>query len=321
MADIINLNAGPSQDVGPYDARQLARAEQRRARTAKPAQVTLASLRSGIAQLDHGIRLQSSELAKSWRKVRAGDAREHRSEFANRWYWAITVTLVALEVPLNISALKFLRMDSWLHEAAIALFVSGTFFLIAKFTAKMLRQRGWAKRAYREWALALVTNAVLLAALWQIAELRGMLAGNVAAGVTIFTLQIACYLGIVGFTFHHLDPDGDREQLTRLAAVQQQRLKQVWSARAALAEKHNAFRADVKQAIAEIEHDAAERCYEYREYNARHRTEAPPKYFARPITSALFRPLDFGDPVDPHPRSINDIVMPAFSKENGDEAE
>jgi len=306
------------QPVGPYEARQLARAEQRRIRAAKARMAMLKGLHATVNRLDHSIRHHESELATTRDKIRDGDAREHRSEFNGRVYWALIAALLLLEVPLNMAALDFLRRPQ-IESLGMALFIGAVTALAAKFTGRVLRQKAWSDRAFRDWGLAVVFNLAFALAIWKVAELRGQLAGNASAGVTVLALQFVGYAAMVGFTFAHVDPDGTREQLTRLEAVQQQRLDSLWRERGRIADAYNKALADAQLSLAEIEHDAVERLMEYRDHNMHRRTETAPDYFRRPVTRALFHPIDFGAPLDAHPREIGEVIRHTTYKEDEDE--
>jgi hypothetical protein len=305
------------QPVGAYEARQLARAEQRRARAAKSTLATLKGLHATINQLDHGIRHHERELAVTRGKIADRDAREHRSELSGRVYGLLIAILLLLEVPLNMAALDFLRRPQ-LESLGMALFVGGVTALAAKFTGRVLRQATWDGQGIRAWAMALIFNVAIVLAIWRVAELRGRLAGNPSAGVTVMALQFAGYVAVVGFTFAHLDPNPTREQLTRLLAIQEQRLDRLWRERGQLANRYNKALADAELTLAEIEHDAVERVMEYRDHNMRRRSAPTPEYFRRAVTQASFHPINLGTPLDDHPRTIGE-VMGHTNQENENE--
>lgn len=302
------------QPVGPYEARQLASAEQRRVGAAKATKRILRGLDATVNKLNYNVRHLESELAATRAKIRDRDVREYRPEFSAKTYWLLVAGLLALEVPLNMAALDFLRQPES-HSLAIALFVGVVSALAAKFTGRVLRQKAWSDKAYRDWSLVALFNITFALAIWKIAELRGLLAGNASAGMTVAFLQIASYVAVVALSFIHIDPDGDREQLTRLAAVQDERLQQKWDQRVTVANRHNTELADGELKLADIEHDAIERLAEYRDCNMRRRTEPAPEYFRRPLTRALFEPIDLGKPLDAHPREIGEVIDEPF-KEN-----
>ena len=303
------------QPVCSYAARQLSRAEQRRVRAAKAATGTLKGLHATFNQLDHSIRHQEGELSATRAKIRDRDAREHRSEFSGRAYWSVIGILALLEVPLNTAALDFLRRPE-IESLGIALFIGAVTALAAKFTGRILRQNAWRDQAFRDWGMALVFNFIFVFAIFKVAELRGLLAGNASAGTTVLALQLVGYAAMVGFSYAHVDPDGAREQLTRLALAQELRLRRVWGNRGNIAGKYNKTLADTQLALADIEHDAIERVVEYRDYNMRHRNDAALEYFRRPVTRALFSPIDLGAPLDAHAREIGEVSRATPEEEN-----
>lgn len=303
------------QPVGPTNARYIARAEQERMREAKSARGTLAGLHATVNQLDESLKHLASVLAATRAKIGALDAHEFRPELKPRTYRLLTVGLVALEVPLNKLALDFLRLPE-VDSYIIAFFIALTTALAAKFTGRVLRQKAWRER---DWCLLLLYNVVFALAIWKIAELRGELAGNASAGVTVAVLQASAYLAVVALSFAHVDPDGRREQLTRLATVQDQRLQAHWDRRCRLANRYNTILAAAQHALAEIEHDCIERMLEHQEFNTRWRSEPAPEYFRRPLTRQLFEPIDLGEPLDAHPREIGEVIGQPNPKEEGND--
>lgn len=330
------------QPVGAYEARQLAGAEQRRVRAAKATKRVLRGLDATVNKLNYSIGHLETELAATRAKIHDRDAREFRSEFGHRTYWFLVAGLLALAMPLDMAAIDFLRLpDS--HSFAIALFIGVVTALAAKFTGRVVRQKGWRNQAYRDWALAAAVSVIYACVALAIAGLRHDLgeeaAHKIGAGVDpdmlrdlarqvsagkgaylVASLQVMSYVAVVAFSFIHTDPDGDREQLTLLAAVQDKRLQQKWNKRIGVANVHNTELADGELSLADIEHDAIERLAEYRDCNMRLRTEPTPEYFRRPLTRALFHPIDLGKPLDAHPREIGEVIgEPSKEHDNEDE--
>jgi hypothetical protein len=303
------------QPVSPSDARYIARTEQWRQRLAKSKRGMLARRRAAINQLDERIEHLASVLTATRAKIGALDAHEFRPELKPRTYRFLTAGLVLLETPLNKLALDFLRLaevDSYI----IAFFIALTTALAAKFTGRVLRQKAWRER---DWCLLVLYNVVFALAIWKIAELRGELAGNASAGATVAVLQAAAYLGVVALSFAHVDPDGRREQFTRLAAVQDQRLDAERDRRCRLASHYDTILAAAEHALAEMEHDCIERIVLYQEYNTRWRSEPAPEYFRRPLTRQLFEPIDLGEPLDAHPREIGEVIGQTNPEEEGND--
>jgi hypothetical protein len=345
MADTVTILAA-QQVVAPYEANLIAQAQQKRLAMARPATRTLAGLRASLNRVDHAL-AHAAEILAEARSAGPGN-RPYHADFSGVFYWAATIVILSLELALNKGAVEQLRMIP-LHAWATAAFVSMMNFLCAKGTARVLRRRPWLIGRHPEWILALVATTTIIGALYQLGLLRALdmagdaiqsgginisLGGSLAgggsaaapqAGVATPTspwafllLQADGYLAVMLLSFFQIDPDEERDQLSKRTRAAEKRLHELWTQRERLAILHNRTLAAANSDVEEIAHDLQERISQYRDSNMRARGAAElPAFFNFAVSSEVLKPIELGLMVDEHPRSIGTVV--ADEHEPGDE--
>ena len=184
--------------------------------------------------------------------------------------------------------------------------------LAAKTTARVVRQHLWAHGRWPEVAFAVLANGLLVWLLFEVAELRALLSGGGASSMANTLLQLGLYVTVAFVSLLQIPPCPVAEQrLARIGRLERKLHGEgtgLWPRRARLADRHNQALADAEARIREAEEDCAERIYQYRDANARARTDAAPPWFRNGIPASLFEPLDLGQPVDPPPASIDRVT-------------
>jgi hypothetical protein len=303
--------------VAPMEASFVAQAEQRRLSLAEPVAEQLAGLRSRVNKLDNAIESEARELNAAHERVNAHDQRRYEPEFATRTYWLSMLLLVAIEIPLNAAALDFARLAVWETFVVAAGFGLLNFFG-AKAVARVVRQKGWSDRAWRDWSIAACVVIALGFALVQFAQLRQLdpvLGGSARA---FLALQVTFFVTVAAVTYFHIDSDAEREQLHRRIASGKRRLNADWQQRAGLAKQYNARRARIELALDAIIHDTHDRIAQYRCGNLLRRPDAGPVWMSRAIPHGVFRAIELPPLIDEEPKAIREIISSTWSRKETD---
>lgn len=297
--------------VSPYEANLVAQAAQKRLGLARAAATRLASLRASLNRLDDRIGTAAAERARLANEARdAGDRPWHPPIPPALHAGAIFAIFVG-ELAVAKAAFDFLRqpeLESWLMAGSLALLL----LLAAKTTARVIRQHLWAHGRWPEVAFAVVANAIFVWLLFEVAQLRALLSGGGASAMANTLLQLGLYAAVAFVSLLQIPPCHKAEQrLARIARLDRQlhaTPQGLWHRRAKLADQHNMTLADALAGIRAVEEDCAERVYQYRDANARARTDETPAWFRNALPAAVFEPIDLGRPVDPHPAGIDAVT-------------
>lgn len=296
------------QRVSPWEAARLAEAQAQRMAEVGAAAPALFAVRSEINRLDDRIRELVEERTLAWRALRDTGARAFVPPFAPFVFWLLIGLMLLLEVPVNAAALDFLRLpqlESWM----LALFFGLANLVAAKTTARALRQGARLRGQHAEWAIAAAMNLVLLIAVWHVAELRSSALDGAATASAFVALQLLFYVAALFLSFQQTDPSPAAEQATRHLQRVSRALDGAWRRRARLAGRHNVALERLRARLHAIEHECLRALALHRETSASEGGGAAPDWHAEPLSSALFEPLDFGEPLDEHPAPIGALLQ------------
>lgn len=297
--------------VSPYEANLVAQAAQARLGIARAAATRLATLRASLNRLDDRIASTGAELARLRREAQDAGDRPWQPPIPPVLLWLAIALIFIGEMAIAKAAFDFLEqpeLESWLMAGSFALLL----LLAAKTTARVVRQHLWAHGRWPELIFAAVANAVILWLLLEVAGLRALLSEGGASSMANTLLQLGLYVAVGFVSLLQVPPCPQAEQrLARIARLDR-RLHGaphgLWPRRARLADRHNAALADAEARIREAEEDCAVRVYQYRDANARARSDAAPAWFRTPLPAGVFEPIDLGRPVDPHPLPIDRVA-------------
>ena len=323
MSDDTKDLFSPTQKVvghhicAPYEVNLVAQAEQRRIAIAEPTVGLLDGLRSGVNQFDGEIEGEARELNAAWERVNTHDRRKYEPEFSTRTYWLSMLLLVAIEIPLNAAALDFARLAVWETYVVAAGFGLLNFFG-AKAVARVLRQKSWSDRAWRDWTIAVCVVVALAFALIQFAALRHLDPVLGSSALAFLALQVTFFVTVAAVSHFHIDPDADREQLHRRIAGGTRRFRAAWKQRASLAKQYNARRSRTELTLEAIIHDCHERVAQYRDGNLLARSGEAPGFMNHALPNGVFRRIELPPLIDEEPRAIREIISTTWNRKETD---
>lgn len=312
VVDFWRYHVNGHQAVAPYEWNVIEGTNQRRLRVAEQAGAGLAQGRSEINRIDHALAQFSGELDRARTALRSEGEDEYQAPHGSRYYIAMLSLLALLEIPVNASALDFLRLLAW-ESYMLAGFLSITNLIIARGSARILRQS--AKNSWRDWTMFGVTNLALFLALYGVGQLRGDLISSqtgqvsgIGIGMTFFLLQVIFYLGAGLLSYFQTPPVVVVEQLAKRISNLRTKLNERWRIRAEMAARYNVILHRAQKSMETMEHDCFQRIAQYRDGNMFGRTTATPKFMTIPITTAVFVPIVLGEFVDEHPASVGMVL-------------
>lgn len=316
-ADIISL-ATPSrvtgfQPVAAYEAGLIEEANQERLKLGERVGPRLAAMHAHINRLDFKLAGYASDLAHARRELAQSGIGEFFAPLNWVGFHLLTLLLICLETPVNKAALDFLRLQEW-ESYFLAVFFGLLNLLAAETSARVLRQNAWADKAWRSWTVAFAANAMLLAALWYVSELRGTMASGssgpaVDSSFTFFALQLFCYVAVLLGSFLQINPSFKGEQLGKRIARLEKELGRVWGPRAQIAERYNLALTKANFELQSIIHDCLKKIAQFRDASMHRLKDSAPSYFHQAVASQAFLPIHLGVPIDEHPATIGQVVQ------------
>lgn len=313
--NVINLNSKNSSllKVSPFEAGQVEDTNEKRLSIARKASEILAGLRSKINKLDFKLSDYAKELERCKSKLKNNHNEEYYYPSLNpTFYRYMLIILVLLEIPVNAACLDFLRLAE-LESYMVAILFGLLNVLIAKTTARVIRQTSFNKKELRTWLLTLIVNVVIVSLIFDLGELRGQLAEasnrdiDSSANLFIF-LQMLFYVTGVFVAYFQLVNDFNNEKIvTRLNKLSSS-LDEVWGNRVKLAEKYNKTLSNSIFEIKEQETKCVSGLMEYRNLNLMQRSTPGPEYWRNHIDHKVFIPIDLGHQIDAIPNEIQDLI-------------
>lgn len=314
-----DLIAG-EQTVSHYEANIIHEAHQDRLRLAEEARPRLRALDGRLNQLDIEIAHAAGELAEARAEVAREGLHPATPQFPAPLFWVLMAVVLAGEWAVAKMGIDALGLADPIPAMLAATLGAITFFA-AKSIARVARQ--WRHADRLEITLSAITTGLFLWLAISLAKLRAAALGNPDAGTASLAIILFCFATMLVLAALQTDPDRRAEGLARRIGRLEKQVhgpRGLWTRRRQIAERYNAARDRAELAMDRAAHDAIQRIAQYRNSNARWRTEPSPSWFAEPVTLALFPPISMGPAIEPEPMPVAALAFAqAFHARASDE--
>jgi hypothetical protein len=302
----------PVQAVAHFDHVVLLNGErQREGQRARFARTTK-GLREHINRIDATLVLREAERSAAHEKHRASGFEKHHPAIPAWIYNLILVAVCLFEAPIVVKAFEMFGLDDiekWLAALGVAILN----YLAAILLGRFLRHaEPWARGKREILVLVAVATAVGGVA-WALASLRQAYVSLAYAGAglasslaSFISLQAFFFIVAVALSFFAQHPDRSIDQAIRNKNLGEKRRERLLKLRARLAARWNASLRRAEARLAEIEYHTLQLIAEYRLEVARLITA--PAYFTGAVTREAFLPIHLGEPVDPQPKTLDQLI-------------
>lgn len=304
----------PVQAVTHFDHVVLLDGERRREVLRERFARATKGLREHINRIDATLVLREEERAAAHEKHRSSGFERYHPAIPAWIYNLVLVVVCLFEAPIVVKAFEMFGLDDvekWLAALGVAILN----YLAAILLGRFLRHAEPWSRGKREIFVLVAVAVAVGGVAWALAALRHAYVSHAYGGSglvsslwSFIALQVFFFTVAAALSFFAQHPARPIDWAIRDKNFGEKCRGRLLKSRARLAARWNASLRRAEARLAEIEYHTLQRVAEYRLEVARLLAIPAPAYFARAVTREAFLPIHLGEPVDPQPKCLDQLV-------------